>query len=80
MNTKPIETYYRFVLLPSEDCKAYAQKCIDEVLIVIDEYSFMSHDQETRVEYLQRMFFDMPIREAEAWIETADSRYKINQF
>tara|TARA_Y100000401_G_C8268505_1_gene197049 strand:+ start:493 stop:735 length:243 start_codon:yes stop_codon:yes gene_type:complete len=80
MNTKPIENYYRFVLPPGEDCKAYAQKCIDEVLIVLDEYSFMSHDEETRIEYLQRNFFDMPVREAEAWIETGNSRYDIDRF
>ena len=53
---------------PEFNCAEYAQSCSEEVFHVIGEYGYLSHDDETMAEYLNRVFLNMPLSECNAWI------------
>jgi len=71
MELKPITQYYSFIMLPEVDCKKYAMQCAEEVFQSITEFSYLGHDEESIQAYLSRCYFNMPIREAQAWLESA---------
>ena len=68
MRLQTIIEYYKRVMKPGFNCAEYAQICAEEVFHVIGEYGYLSHDDETMPEYLNRVFLDMPLSECNAWI------------
>ena len=68
MKLETITQYYKKVMKPGFDCDEYAQICAEEVFHVIGEYGYLSHDDETMPEYLNRVFLNMPLSECNAWI------------